>query len=474
MSIILMSLVGRSQFADDALRVSQYYYQGTARSMAIGGAIGSIGADFSSASVNPAGLGLYRSGEWSISPEVAITNVSSLYNGSLSEDSRGVFNLSNFGYVISKPLAPNGWKFFQFGFGMNRLNNYNMAINMEGENRVNSKLDVYTELADYVPYDELEGYDPYELYPAWYLYLIDTVPGFTDYYYSPVQYGGVLQQQKIFSRGSTNEWLFAFSGNYNDKLFLGATIGLPYTRYYRESIYSEYDVADTIPYFNSWSITENLTTTGWGINLKLGIIVKPTEWLRFGGAFHTPTYYWSMSDSWFTVTTADLEGFDSKKSIIGNFDYKLTTPMRAIGSASVIIARNGFVTFDYEYADYSKARFSARDFGFSEVNTDIRDSYQQTHNFRGGVEWRYANFSFRGGYALYGSPYANNINDGQRQLITGGIGYRTSIFSLDFAYVHATKTEDYYLYTTENYTTNPVVNDYKSQSFVVSLKYHIR
>ena len=476
MLLILVAAVAKSQYADDALRVSQYYYQGTARSMAIGGAIGAIGADFSSASINPAGIGLYRRTEYSITPEVASTNVSSVYNGSISESSKTIFNLSNLGYVVSKPLSTGkGWKFFQFGFGMNRLNNYNTSINMQGENRVGSKLDVYKELASGIAYDELEYEDPYELYPAWYLYLIDTIPGTYDQYNSPVENGGVLQRQNIISRGSTNEWLFTFSGNYNDKVYIGATIGMPYTRYFRESTYSEFDIADTIPNFDSWSVTESLTTSGWGINLKLGVIVKPTEWLRLGGAFHTPTYYWSMSDSWFTTTTADYGGsdYDYYTSIVGNFDYRLSTPLRAIGSAAILIGRNAFVSFDYEFADYSKAKFSARSYGFGDVNSDIKNVYQATHNFRAGAEYRYSYFSFRGGYALYGSPYANNLNDGKRQMISGGVGYRTREFALDFTYVHSSKNEDYYMYTTEYTTPNPAQNDFKGQSFTLSLKYFL-
>ena len=459
----------KAQYAEDALRVSQVYYQGTARSAALGGSMGAIGGDFLSASTNPAGMGLFRSGVWSITPEVSSTRTSSIYNNSKAEDSRTILNLSNIGYVVSKPLNSKGWKFFQFGMGMNRLNNYNSNVFIQGENLENSKLNAYNDLANGTFYDNLE---PYELWPAWDLYLLDTIPGTTNMYYTPIEYGGVLQQQTISTRGSTNEWLFSFSGNYDEKLYIGATIGLPYTRYFRETIYQEFDVADTIPYIDRWSFTEDLRTTGWGINLKLGVIYKPTEWLRLGGAFHTPTYFWSMSDSWTTHTTATFNGETfTTDPAVGNFDYRLTTPLRAIGSAGIVFGQNGFISFDYEYTDYSSAKFSARAYSFGDVNADIRNVYQPTHNFRGGAEWRYASFTFRGGYALYGSPYANNLNDGKTQMFSGGIGYRTRIFAVDFAYVRSVKNEDYYLYTTENVQTNPADNEFLGQRFMLSVKY---
>ena len=51
-----------------ALRYSQYNPFGTARYAAQGGAIGALGGDLSAVQVNPAGLGFYRSSEFTFSP----------------------------------------------------------------------------------------------------------------------------------------------------------------------------------------------------------------------------------------------------------------------------------------------------------------------------------------------------------------------------------------------------------------------
>ncbi len=482
---LLLSVAVFSQTADDALRYSQAFWQGTARSMAMGNAIGAVGADFTDASINPAGMGLFRTGEFTISPEVFSRNTNSVYNGVVAEDMRAVFDLSNLGYVLVTPIN-NGsaWKFFQFGFGMNRTNNYNSSVYIEGPNAVSSKLDVYQAMADGTDYLYFEdGGDPYDLGPAWYTYLLDTIPGTYDQYFTPTPFAGTWQSQSIYSRGSTNEWLFSFSGNYNDKVYVGATLGLPYIRFFRESTYRERDFMDTIPYFDNWSYTENLSTTGWGINLKLGVIVKPIEWLRIGAAFHTPTYYWSMNDTWDTYTTSNLEWIsESYPSVTGTYDYTLSTPLRAIGSASVIFGQYGLFTGEYEYADYSTSRFSERSGGVGseyimDVNSDIRSSYARTHNFRFGTEWRYDSFSFRAGYAYYGSPYSSDLNNGKRQQYSGGIGYRNRLMSLDFAYVYSVQDEDYYLYSySDDYgtiQTNPTVQTIKTGSYVATLKLYL-
>ena len=85
----------------------------------------------------------------------------------------------------------------------------------------------------------------------------------------------------------------------------------------------------------------------------------------------------------------------------------------------------------------------------------------------------FSNFSFRGGYSLYGSPYAKNANDGKRQMYSGGIGFRSREYSIDFTYVRSVMDEDYYMYTSNLTTPNPVKNNYITQSFVLSLKYHL-
>lgn len=469
-----------AQYAEDALRYSQIYWQGTARSMATGSAFSALGADFLSLSTNPGGIGVYRSRYFSITPEVFVQKVNSEYNGTPTNGSKTIFDLSNIGYVLSKKLGQvaSGWKYWQIGFGMNRLNNYNGNLLMQGTNAVNSKLDVYNEEANGVNYTELDnqfGKYAFDLSPAWYAYLLDTIPGTQDQYYTAVPYGGVLQSQQILTKGSTNEFLVSGGANFNDVLYLGATLGLPYLRYFRTSVYTETDVADTIPYFNSWSYTEDLKTQGWGINLKIGAIIRPIDWIRIGVAFHTPTYYFSMKDSWSTVTYADL-GPDWQKNIPspdGEYKYHLTTPMRLIGSLAFVIKEIGFITGEYEYVNYSQSKFKAGSYDFNVENSNIKNFYKSVSTFRIGTEWRIAMVSLRAGYALYGSPYANNLNDGARQYITGGIGYRGKGFELDFSYSRATQNEDYYFYSTHDIQSYTAHNSFLNQQFALTFKYII-
>lgn len=145
--------------------------------------------------------------------------------------------------------------------------------------------------------------------------------------------------------------------------------------------------------------------------------------------------------------------------------------MRFIANVGFVIKSNGFITGAYEYVNYSNAKFKADYYSLSDVNSDIGSSFTSTNNFRVGAEWRYSNLSFRGGYALYANPYADNLNNGQRQSYTGGIGLRYSGLAIDFAYVYSKMNTDYYLYSYGDVQTNAATNVISSQNFVLSVSY---
>lgn len=470
------SMLATAQNEVDALRFSQSHYQGTARSMAMGGAFGALGADFSALSTNPAGLGLYRSSEFTFTPEISTGKTGSTYNGMFGEDSRTNLGISNLGFVVTNPVASgkssSPWKYYQFAFGMNRTNSFSNRSYIRGDNPDNSLVDVYLDRVwDYYP-DEIENAFPFDIYPAWYVYVIDTfsVNGLWDYT-SPVPQGGIRQQQLQKTWGSNSEWLFAGSANLNDRVFFGATLGMPYIRYFEETRYTEYDVADTIPFFDEWNYNETRETRGWGINLKVGVIAWPIDWLRVGAAFHTPTYFYGLKDVWYTSTDAQLgPDYNRKDSPTGEYEYELSTPLKAIGSIAFIIGKYGSVSADYEFVDYSNMKLRAQDYNFNTENDVIDQLYGSTANLRLGTEWRASNFSFRGGYSIYGSPYAQG-NESEYKSYSFGIGYGERDFSLDLAYVHGERSRDYYLYSTENFSTTPISQTFTNNQFALTARF---
>ncbi len=480
-SFLLTATLLTAQNEVDALRLSQQFYQGTARSMAMGGAFGALGADFSTLSTNPAGIALYRSSEFSFSPGLFNRSVESTYNNSFADDSRMRFSLGNFGMVFTNEIPQiNGktspWKFYHYGIGMNRTNHFGSRSAIEGENWEHSLIDIYLDRLDGVdPANINQDNYPFDLYPAWYVYVLDTIRGSDGllYYDSPIPAGGLLQSEVMSSYGSTNEWLFSAGANLNDRLYIGGTLGLPYTRFYRSTTFTEYNLVwEDVYDFDEWSYTELLETHGWGLNFKLGVIAWPVDWLRLGASIHTPTYYGNLMDVWQTSTEAYIgPDYNKKDSPTGEYMYELSTPLRSTGSAAFIFGNLGLISADVEFVDYSKMRLRANDYSFNNENNSIKNNFQSVVNLRFGTEWRFSNFNFRGGYALYGSPYAEGVNDGALQNISFGVGYSESNFGLDLAWINGSMNQDYFLYSSNNWITNPTQQKIINNHFVLTTRF---
>ena len=92
----------QAQYVEDAYRFSNNTLNGTARILGMGGAQTALGADLSSISGNPAGLGFYRSNDYSVSPNLRFNNLENTVFGKLNANNHTNFNLGNYGFVLTQ------------------------------------------------------------------------------------------------------------------------------------------------------------------------------------------------------------------------------------------------------------------------------------------------------------------------------------------------------------------------------------
>src|ERR1044072_3149930 len=97
---LLISVATLAQVPEDALKLSWLTQSGTARNQAIGGAMGSLGGDITATFVNPAGLGLYKTGEFVLSPGLNFLNNRILVRDARKSDKKNGFNLGATGVVL--------------------------------------------------------------------------------------------------------------------------------------------------------------------------------------------------------------------------------------------------------------------------------------------------------------------------------------------------------------------------------------
>ncbi len=446
-----------SQNELDALRYSQTTFGGTARSMAAGGAFGALGGDFSSLSINPAGIAIYKKSELMITPLMFKSKVTSAYSGNTMSDDKYGFNFSNAGGVFSYVPANNSmstgkWINWNWGIGYNRLNNFQSRSGFEGINSGSSMLDHYLNKVNAgsgtFPSD-LASVSPgaYLAYQAYLINPLDTIKD-TAHYNSVVPFGGALQRRNSVTKGGMGEYLFTFGANYNNRLYFGASMGLTTLRYEEKSEYAETDKSDTIPYFKSYTMNQSLKTTGSGVNFNFGMILRASDWLRLGASVHTPVLL-SLTDEYSGGIVSD---FDSASSVTassqpGRFSYSVETPFRASGSAAVLVREMGFVSADYEIVDYSEASLSAAGVNYFDANAAIQGKYGVANNIRVGTEWRFDEYCVRGGYAHYGTPFKAGMNypgaDNSKTNYTLGFGIRDEGYYIDLAYVYSLSTGFY-------------------------------
>jgi hypothetical protein len=464
---LIYALSAASQNDIDAIRYSQLTFGGTARFASMAGSMGAIGGDISTLSFNPAGIAVFRKTEISLSPSIFSQTTSSTYNNMQSSDRKLNFNFGNIGLVGSWDRSDrgNGWENLNFGFGYNRTNNFNNRISIQGNNTTSSLLDTYVANANgHNPGD----FDQFSTGLAWYDYLINPADtNGSNTYNHVIPHYGELQKKSVETKGSMGETVISFGGNYRNKVLLGATVGFVNARYVEESVYEEVDQADTIKNFKSFNYTQNLTSRGSGVNFKLGAIIKPTDWLRVGASIHTPTNL-SFTDVYSSSMKSNLESVSyDTSSPKGSFNYNITTPYRAMGSVGFIIQKIGLLNIDYEYVDYTYAQLHSSPNVFADVNKTIRSKYTSTSNLRVGGEVRFDPFSFRAGYALYGSPFAKDENkNASRSSYTAGIGFRENNYFIDIAYVLTQYTEYSYLYDPS--LVSSVKNNYQNSSFMIT------
>jgi hypothetical protein len=479
-----------AQSAKDALHFSTINYGGDARYTAMGGAFGALGGNMSTLHVNPAGIGLYRSSEFTITPVFTNIKNRATYNSSTVTDSKHNFQIANIGIILTSNhmnfSGGNDWKIIQFGISVNQLKNFHNQIHINGnnpyiknKNEKNSISDMYASMAKGKHFkNNIEATSGNILNPIWNSYLINLEKDYNDWYYGAAPKTDLFQSKRINTWGSMYEVALSFGANYNDRLYVGATIGLPVVDYNEIETFTE-EAEGNIPddTYRSATIRRELYTHATGVNLKLGVIFKANDFLRFGAAIHTPTYYPTMQDEWIAQSTTrwDKGQPDTGKLIetykpdkIGLFEYNLTTPMRAILSTALVLPKYGIISFDYEFVDYSLAKFNANEYDFEEANNEIRNIFTTASNFCIGTEWKLMNFSFRGGYNYHGNPFKNDGNDGTVKSYSLGLGYRESNFYVDVAWVLHKKNQDHYLYGYGDIVSNPANVSTEQSKFLMT------
>lgn len=483
-STLFISKALLAQTPEDALRYSFYPQNGTARNMAVGGVMGSLGGDINATFVNPAGLGFYKTGEFVLTPGFLLNNNKTSFRETANQSKKNAFAFGPSGWVWGygnryKPKVSNA-----ISLVVSQTANFNNTIQYKGLNNYSSFSEQFAEefAKSGLSIDQALNTNsrvPYGAAPALYTYLIDTfsfintngkrdtiVKGVPEYL---LDAGKAVRQEMIRkTTGGITEIALGIAHNYADKWFFGGTIGVPIINLHSNTYFKESDTSSNkANSFNQFEYTDDYTTKGAGINAKLGVIYRPKEYIRIGLAIHTPSFmvltdtrttsvttqlerpYWGSQYSTDTTITVNSKTFTNDQP--GKSRYYQNTPFKAILSASYVFRevsnvkrQKAFISADIEYVNYKGSRFSSNNeqpsedekASYKQLNQVVKDIYKGNFNFRLGGELKFNIIMARLGFAYYGNPYKDAPSKVNKMLLSGGLGYRNKGIFIDLTYVH--------------------------------------
>ncbi len=490
----------KAQNENDAVRYSFQTLGSSARAYSLGGAIGAVGADYGSAGVNPSGMARFRSSQFYIATSFHTTRNNSYYIDKELSDKKFNFNIPNFGFVINKPLddfnnkKPKGLVNVVFGFNLNRNNNFHRKTIFNANN--NSSISQnWAERADAnnTTPNEFSRYSlEWLAFESW---MIDadtnsSVPKYISAYGT----NGINVNQKgiIQNSGGITDYNFSLSTNYKQLLLIGASIGFKSARFVENNNFTEVDNKTVnIRDIQSVTLDQYIKTSGSGFNAKLGFTFCPTDFLRIGYAFHSPTVF-NLTDSYsYTINSKFDNGalnpfgftrknsFQSTESVL--YKYIITTPSMNVLSLALVSKEVGFISVDLDFVNYSSAGIRPKDpteEPFVNENIKIKSLLKNNAvNFKIGGEYIYEDFRFRAGYAKYSSIYRDNAvpfsKDLGRNFYSFGVGIKKENYSIDFAYVNGSYSDYTVPYSLNNLGTSQknytMTNNVRTSNIVISL-----
>lgn len=434
---------------------------GTARYVGMGGAMEALGADISVIGTNPAGIGLFRKSQ--ISGSFGL--VSQEEGKSFQDGSKTSASFDQLGVVFSTRTGPQN--FINFGFNYHKSRNFNYvlsaaaaAVNGSSQNRqttikgIRGDLDTYwgESQTDFLYYNMIEEEDG----------SLSTIDA-TGYEFDRAQTGYI------------GEYDFNLSGNINNRVYLGLTVGIKDVHY---SSYSEY--FETLAPLTSTSpdcvlMTDDHRITGTGFDIKAGIIVRPIEEspFRIGASVSTPTWYKLTTRNTTRIGDVAQWGYDA--------DFRFYTPWKFGLSAGHTVGNNLALGLSYEYADYTTNDMRAiTDVGYdwdgyyhdsSSSDQDMKRHTERTlkgvSTLKLGAECKIdKTVAVRVGYN-YSSPMYKETGVRDQTLnspgtymasstdytnwkatnrLTAGVGFTFDKFRLDLAYQYSMRKGDFYPY----------------------------
>lgn len=456
------------QYGYNALLLSSQYYDGTARSLAMGNAMTALGGDPGALSYNPAASGVYRYSEFTLTPSLYTSLSHTSFLDNRTSESRSRFALSNIGWTGSFDTGrTRGLLNFNFAITANQTANFAYRSSGSGLQSNSSYLASLAATVPGITGDQMtmpENYPEYPFYNssaswsqilAWNTGLIDTlIGGPPDVFLGATENatenidgqvlffipGTIAQSYRREKTGYVQDVVLNASGNVDNIFFFGISVTLQsiWLNEYTSITEKAGNPALFQTGFTDFTREYTLTTSGMGVDISAGFIVRPVAGLTIGGSVSTPNWMF-LNETWMESMNGNTAQYGSSKvdSPTGTYSYRVTSPFKWNLGIGYTVGSFLAIGVDYERTDYSGIIMSGRSGDRSVFQYDnelIASNFKAVNNIRAGIEaWPISRMAVRFGYNYYGS--SEKHFDNSRHYASAGLGYRSpSGFFVDLAY----------------------------------------
>ena len=424
-------------YSQDVQRFAERGTIGSARYVGMGGAMTAIGGDPSAAMVNPAGLGLYRRSEISVSIDETIDNTQQVGSNDTYQRTRFAAPQISAIWAWGNSQKQRGLVYNNFMFSLNRLANFNRDIVVKGAgmgmvpticNITNDEGGVSEEFLVNKPWDNVEiGWLSILGYEA---YLIDPIENnkwkpavdFTD---------GSLS---ISETGTSDQYTLSWAGNISNQWYIGIGLNIPTINYTKHTSLREENKQNS----SSAELKSMFHVSGVGVSGSFGLIYRPIQALRIGASLQTPTILslsrQSTGDMYSTIAGQKYEVLTPESGVM---DIDIASPLRTSVSVAGQLGKIGLIAVQYDYAHSNEM--------------------EDIHTLRMGAEAQMTRGLFLNAGYVYESSFMkedpkwllgyNEIRTDMdyrytaaTQYTSAGIGYRSDVVVAQLAYQYGWQT----------------------------------
>ena len=451
------------QYSYNALMFSSQYYDGTARSLAMGNAMTALGGDMGALSYNPAASGVYRYSEFTLTPSVYSNLSHTAFLGERISNNRSRFALSNLGWTGAFETGrTRGLLNLNFAITANQTANFAYRSSGQGIQNGSSYLGYLAASMPAIPGDQMtmpENYPERPFYNSsaswsqilgWNTGLLDTLVGYPDVFLGATENidgqgniavpGALVQDYFREKTGYVQDIVINASGNVDNIFFFGVSVTLQsiWLNEYTSITEKAGNPALFQTGFTDFTREYTLTTSGIGVDVSAGFIVRPVAGLTVGGSISTPNWMF-LNEVWLESMNGNTTqyGYSKVDSPTGSYSYRVTSPFKWNLGVGYTVGNFLAIGVDYERTDYSDIFLSSRSGNRDEFAADnelMASNFKAVNNIRAGIEaWPISCFAVRLGYNYYDT--SEKHFDNSRHYASAGLGYRsTSGFFIDMAY----------------------------------------